>query len=637
MKNIYIVGPVASGKNTLLEKIKDNYNVIALDTGQIYRYITLKIFDKIKDQIDINLIQANNKDEIIKTREMIFHLTKFYSEQLSRLSFSKNHLLEDGKEIDEKKLYSREVNSLISIVARINTVRSKINNFMHASISSSEMPIIMTGHTLNEIDTTQFLVVYLDVDSNLGADRLFNRNTESYTSIQEAHNELERRNETDRINLTKKILPYLYGYIYIDTSNKSTEEIFCEFKSKINYFEKKEEIYNNIQSESINRMDFNWILNNALYPIKTILENMCNDIIEKYPYINKSDLIYQTLILLTSHSYQEIYECDAKFEEFLNNSIKSRTEISTTLLSKKIESKEIRINMGLLSKLLITSTLQLLDLYKDKFVQESLTNYNKEDHSSKIENKKGLIIKYNDSDYDKKIIYKQLDKDTSRFISKYCHYLHSPRDDEFIAYGAFIEGEEFPIAYVSFSRHDRQYKKELLYNIGIEPQNTLEMTRAWCSNSTPSNTMSSLFQYSINDIENKWKDMREQGLVDNNLQAITTTINPNLGFRASSFLGCNFIPIALRPAKFTFIENNDIIKYVTRRELDSDDEYFENQIEILPLNELILCLDKSKENEIVKRNIYIIEKENYDSVLNKNKKRKMKVYEKNINSNEKQR
>ena len=32
-----------------------------------------------------------------------------------------------------------------------------------------------------------------------------------------------------------------------------------------------------------------------------------------------------------------------------------------------------------------------------------------------------------------------------------------------------------PIAWVSFSKQDREYKKQLLYYLGIEPQNTLEI------------------------------------------------------------------------------------------------------------------------------------------------------------------
>ena len=161
-----------------------------------------------------------------------------------------------------------------------------------------------------------------------------------------------------------------------------------------------------------------------------------------------------------------------------------------------------------------------------------------------------------------------------------------------------------------------------MYNLGIEPQNTLEMTRAWCANYAPSNIMSSLFQYSIDEISKEWKEKSKERKEDKYLQAITTAINPNLGFNASSFLGCNFFPIALRPAKYTFVENNGVVEYCTRRKIN-DGNYSvtsENNFEILPLNELIHCVDKQKEKNIKNSNILLINKNNYNKVLDKIRK-----------------
>ena len=86
--------------------LKDN-DVIALDTGQIYRFVTFKIYEKIKDEINIDKITQKDNDEIIKITELIYHLTRYYSHQLSLLTFDKNKLYEDGNEIDRGKLYIR--------------------------------------------------------------------------------------------------------------------------------------------------------------------------------------------------------------------------------------------------------------------------------------------------------------------------------------------------------------------------------------------------------------------------------------------------------------------------------------------------------------------------------------------------
>ena len=214
------------------------------------------------------------------------------------------------------------------------------------------------------------------------------------------------------------------------------------------------------------------------------------------------------------------------------------------------------------------------------------------------------------------IEYKKVDKKTSQFLAKNCHYLHTPREDEYASYGAFIEGEILPIAWVSFSKQDREYKKQLLNYLGIESQNTLEMTRAWNSDDAPKNTMSSLFQYAINDINKEWKRLKKQKKVTNNLQAITTTINPNLGFKASAFLGSNFIPFALRPANLTYEKKGGSFEYMTRREINRlKVDYIENQLNILPLNEMILCLNKRKQNIIEKENIFVMEQKTYDKIL----------------------
>lgn len=267
-------------------------------------------------------------------------------------------------------------------------------------------------------------------------------------------------------------------------------------------------------------------------------------------------------------------------------------------------------------------TFKLCELYKDDEIKNVMIKYNTGEKYSSLVLNKGYFIKNENGSCENKITFRIIDKNMSNFISKYCHYLHIAREDEIIAYGAFVNDDHYPIAYVSFSKQDRDYKKQLLFNLGIEPQNSIEMTRAWCSNTAPQNIMSSLFQFSINDIADKWKENCKLGIEDKYLQAVTTTINPNLGFKASSFLGCNFLPFALRPAQFTFRLKDGIIVYETRRNIEVSDDndivYFENQFDILPLNELILCLDKYRMKNIKNSKILLIDKNRYDNFL-KNK------------------
>lgn len=631
MDNIFILGPVASGKNALLNNIVKNHITISLDTGRIFRYVAYHLCDKLKNETNFEKICNNDEQEIKKVTEKIYHLTKFIGIQLKYLKFSGNKILENDREINIDYLYERRVNVLLPIIAKNLTIRNMITKYIDYNISSSDKPVIMTGHNIKEIDTTKFTVVFLDVEEKESAIRLYKRNANSYNNVLDAYEEVLRRNQTDKIKETKGILSFLYNYIYIDTNNKSEEEIYQEFTNKMIINKTKNVHFCSLQEKAIDRKKFKWMLNPIMEPLKKRLIKLTDSINSNYPYINQNDLIYQTLILLTSHEIFELYNnCSLEDFENVDDIITNRDQNLYNKFIEKVESGVIKVNDHILLEEIKSATIFLLNLYSSDFVKEFMAKSNLKARKSLLESQNGLMIVNNDINTNSNIIiFKKIDYNMSYFLSKYCHYLHTPREDELVAYGAFIDNEQYPIAYVSFSKQDREYKKQLLYNLGIEPQNTVEMTRAWCSNSAPQNIMSSLFQYSINEIAKKWKNDSKLGLTDKNLQAVTTTINPNLGFKASSFFGCNFIQMALRPAQFTFKMRNGIITYETRRKIiasNFEECYFENSFNILPLNELILCLDKNKNDIISRSKILLIDKEDYEKVLKGKKMVRKKEY-----------
>ena len=618
-QNLFIIGPVASGKNTLLENLKKKYNINILDSGQLYRYIALCILKKTSVNPDYKSLYKNDTEEEKRILQEIFKWNRTIEKSLKELEIVDGKLTIDGQSIGEENLYSKEVNSIVAIIAKSDLIRKRILHFINNDIVKREGCYAMTGHNITEMDTTQFTTVFLDINNEKAAERLYNRNSDSYRSILDAYKEVLERNNKDGIDKTRNLIDSVYNAIYIDTTELSEEEIINIIVRELERIEKENQNFNQLQDkDSIDRKNFEWVFNPFLEVIKAYLDRNLDKFLIGKEYISRTDLKYQVLIKICSYKIEELFKGNETILIEINNGINDRKNKLKTLI-KYLTDKKVILNFELINEEIQNQIERLSKLYDNNSTKQIMTTLNSSEN-------KGNISLEN-------IIYKKVDKGTSQFIAKNCHYLHTPRNDEFISYGAFVEGQALPIAWVSFSKQDRKYKKQLLNYLGIESQNTLEMTRAWCSNSAPQNIMSSLFQYSINEVEKEWEKLKEQGEVNKNLQAITTTINPNLGFKASSFLGCNFIPFALRPAKFTYGIQGTTMEYMTRREIERKNlEYIENQFNILPLNEIILCLEKRKQEEISKGRIYTIDKRNYNQVLEEGE-----INGKDINSDQEQR
>ena len=619
-QNLFIIGPVASGKNTLLDNLKRKYNINILDTGKLYRYLALCATQRTTINPDYQKLFENDKQEETRIIQQLCSWNRTFEESLNELEIIDGKLVVEGQEVTDDKLYSKEVNSIISLVAKSNLIRKRILNFINNDFGKRVGNYAMTGHNIQEIDTTQFITIFLDITDEKAAERLYGRNPTSYKSIVEAYKEVVERNCKDGINLTKNLLPVMYNYIYIDTTDLSEEQVEEIAIKEIQKIEKQNEKFDNLQNDkSINRREFEWIFNPFLKTIKAYLDRNLDRFLVGKTFISKTDLEYQVLIKMCSYPIEELFQGDIQLLRKINKGIENRNNDGLQSLIKEMIDGKVIFNSSLVDGEIQNQINRLNNLYESISTKQIMVQLNSSD------NRHAISLK--------DIVYRKVDKNISEFIARNCHYLHTPRKDELISYGAFIKGEPLPIAWVSFSKQDREYKKQLLYYLGIEPQNTLEMTRAWCSNSAPQNIMSSLFQHSIDYANKEWKKLKKDGKVNKDLQAITTTINSNLGFKASSFLGCNFVPFALRPARFTYGKKENSMEYMTRREIESNGlEYYENQFNILPLNEIILCLDKRKQEQILKGKIYVMDKSNYDKILSEGEKDG-----KDIDSNEEQR
>lgn len=206
---IAIDGPAGSGKGTVTKKVAERLGFINIDTGAMYRCVTLKALE---NGIDI--------DELEKLDNM---LEKNLNIELKRQD-SKQQVFLNQKDVTEK-IRTPEVDEYVAKYAAIRIVRESINKKL------KKMPelgnIIMEGR---DIGTAVFpnadVKIYLDASVEERAKRRYKQDLEkglkiSYeevlNSIIERH-KLETEREMDPLRKAEDA-------IYIDSSNLSIDEV----------------------------------------------------------------------------------------------------------------------------------------------------------------------------------------------------------------------------------------------------------------------------------------------------------------------------------------------------------------------------------------------------------------------------
>lgn len=105
MKNIFSVaidGPAASGKSTMAKIISKKLNLEYIDTGAMYRALTLKVL---------------NENISFSATPLIIQLS-----ENTIIDFQDNHIYLDGKKVD-KEIRRNIINQKVSEVAKIGQVR----------------------------------------------------------------------------------------------------------------------------------------------------------------------------------------------------------------------------------------------------------------------------------------------------------------------------------------------------------------------------------------------------------------------------------------------------------------------------------------------------------------------------------
>lgn len=200
---IAIDGPAASGKSTISKIIAKNLGFEYLDTGAMYRAITLKA---LRLNIDIE-----NEDEYTFLDD-------------TTLDFVDDKLLMDGEDVS-KEIRSLEVTNNVSASCKLKCVRDSLVALQRKI--ASEKNIILDGRDIGTVVLPNAnLKIFLSASSKVRAQRRMKEREESgiFLSLEETIKEIDARDYKDS---HREIGPLTQAddAIFIDTSEFTIEEV----------------------------------------------------------------------------------------------------------------------------------------------------------------------------------------------------------------------------------------------------------------------------------------------------------------------------------------------------------------------------------------------------------------------------
>ena len=213
---VAIDGPAGSGKGTITKLVGEKLNLVNVDTGAMYRCVSLYMLR--------NNIELTDLDSI---KDL---LGKIKIEQ-KRINDTDRFFL-DGEEVSDK-IREKDVNQIVSQVSHIPIVREAMVKLQREY--GKTLNIIMEGR---DIGTNVFpnadVKIYLDATPEERANRRLKQNKEK--GIEMSYEEiLENIKFRDNNDKTSDVAPLKMAddAIYVDTTTKTIDEVVEEITNII--------------------------------------------------------------------------------------------------------------------------------------------------------------------------------------------------------------------------------------------------------------------------------------------------------------------------------------------------------------------------------------------------------------------
>ncbi|MCI8999592.1 MAG: (d)CMP kinase [Clostridia bacterium] len=204
---VAIDGPAGTGKGTIAKLVSEKFGLLNVDTGAMFRCVTLAMLQQNIALEEEEKIQALLSDIQIELKEENGELEVFLN----------------GEDVTSK-IRTPEVNAFISGVSSLKIVRSKLLELQRNLAKGQN--VVMEGR---DIGTTVFpnanVKIYLDASSEERARRRVRQNEEKgiHMSYEEVLESVKKR---DKLDSTRELAPLKKAEdaIYIDGTNMSVEE-----------------------------------------------------------------------------------------------------------------------------------------------------------------------------------------------------------------------------------------------------------------------------------------------------------------------------------------------------------------------------------------------------------------------------
>lgn len=214
---IAIDGPAGSGKSTIARLIAKDKGLIYLDTGAMYRLVTLKALNK-------GILGNNDLNYLEEIKKLLDNLN---------IDIKENGFYLDNVDVSEE-IRKPIVSENVSDVAAIREVREKMVDLQRKFSESKN--VILDGR---DIGTVVFpnadLKIFLVADARERAKRRYRELIEKgeNVEIEEIYENILKR---DKIDSTRKESPLKKAKdaVEVDTTSKSIEEVKNEILRMVN-------------------------------------------------------------------------------------------------------------------------------------------------------------------------------------------------------------------------------------------------------------------------------------------------------------------------------------------------------------------------------------------------------------------